>query len=76
MSESRIKRRRFLADALFAGGALGAAALGARLFSQPKEPEPVCIKTPEVRPTPDAPMPGQMMIAPPQPQGAPPPPHR
>lgn len=40
MSEERLKRRRFLADALFAGGALGAAALTARYFTRPAEPEP------------------------------------
>lgn len=40
MSEERLKRRRFLADALFAGGALGAAALTARYLTQPPPPEP------------------------------------
>ncbi len=41
MSQEKLKRRQFLADALFAGGALGAAALAARyLGSTPPEPEP------------------------------------
>ncbi|MCE7875485.1 hypothetical protein DYH09_34675 [bacterium CPR1] len=41
MSADKLKRRQFLADALFAGGALGAAALAARyLGNKPPEPEP------------------------------------
>lgn len=40
MSQERINRRRFLADALFAGGALGAAALAARFMTE-KAPPPV-----------------------------------
>ncbi|GMU53387.1 MAG: hypothetical protein AMXMBFR33_25330 [Candidatus Xenobia bacterium] len=41
MSGDKLKRRQFLADALFAGGALGAAALAARyLGNTPPEPEP------------------------------------
>lgn len=57
MSEKQ-KRRKFLADALFAGGALGAAALGARWFIPPavSEPEPQVSpspqRTPEKTPTP------------------------
>lgn len=39
MSEDKIKRRRFLADILFAGGAVSAAALLARAALPPK-PEP------------------------------------
>ncbi len=41
MGEERIKRRRFLADLLFAGGALTAAALAARSISTtpPSEPQ-------------------------------------
>ena len=40
MGDERIKRRRFLADLLFAGGALTAAALAARVYSASPPPEP------------------------------------
>ncbi len=56
MSE-RMKRRKFLADALFATGALGLAALGSRyLLPTPEPPAPVAQKPvpryeePDVRP--------------------------
>lgn len=47
MSE-RMKRRQFIADALFAGGALGAAALATRwlVSTEPAAPAPVASPTP------------------------------
>lgn len=48
------KRRKFLADALFAGGALGAAALGARWFVPPAVSEPDPQGSPTPQRTPDA----------------------
>lgn len=50
MSEPRT-RRRFLADALFAGGALGAAALASRLLAPQPEP-PVAPPVAQAQPTP------------------------
>lgn len=55
MSQEKLKRRQFLADALFAGGALGAAALAARYLSNtPPEPEPKVMGkvAPVITPTP------------------------
>jgi hypothetical protein len=49
VSDDRLKRRRFLADMLFAGGALGAAALTARWMSQAPPPAP---QQAAVRPSP------------------------
>lgn len=52
MSAERINRRRFLADMLFAGGALGATALAARYLTEPEPvapPPPVLIKMPPPR---------------------------
>ncbi len=80
MSESRLNRRKFLADALFAGGALGAAALAARYLAPGREPPPViagdlepvkCSPTPTPQETPamDGNMvpvaPGQAILKPP-----------
>lgn len=56
MSQEKLKRRQFLADALFAGGALGAAALAARyLGNTPPEPEPKVMGkvAPVTTPTPE-----------------------
>lgn len=48
MSQQRTKRRQFLADMLFAGGALGAAALAARyLGGETATPEPVAVQPSE-----------------------------
>lgn len=84
-----MKRRQFLADALFAGGALGATALAARwMLGSPGSGEargtaglvPGCQPVvagefePVSTPPQELPVPGQMLIAPP-PLGAPPPPH-
>lgn len=55
MSEDKIKRRRFLADILFAGGGLTAAAFLAKAqFGQapPTEPPQTC-ETPSTCPSPD-----------------------
>lgn len=67
------KRRQFLADALFAGGSLAAAALLARHFAQPEpvvaQTTPTPTPTPSSTPTscppdPNRPVPGEM-VAPP-----------
>lgn len=57
MSEDKIKRRRFLADLLFAGGAISAAALLARATQGQSQtvatPSPVntpCVKNPQAPP--------------------------
>ncbi len=60
MSDERVKRRKFLADALFAGGALGVAALSARFLSQPHEELPVA----KVEPTTPPPRPKATPIKP------------
>ncbi len=59
MSEPQKKRRQFLADALFAGGAVGAAALGARWFSNrsrevAQNPEPTATASPAPTSTPSS----------------------
>lgn len=69
MSQDKIQRRRFLADVLFAAGALSAAALAAKgMTPAPPQstPTPALEATPEVTPacseSPkwEAPVPGQM----------------
>ncbi|MCE7875486.1 hypothetical protein DYH09_34680 [bacterium CPR1] len=45
MSEPRKRRRQFLADLLFAGGAAASAALLARAFADPAQPEPTPVAT-------------------------------
>ncbi len=73
MSEPQKKRRQFLADVLFAGGALGAAALGTRYLmtprAAPKEqptPAPTATKKPPASPTPvpEAPTRGRVISQP------------
>ncbi len=55
MSEEKIKRRRFLADILFAGGAISAAALVAKATQATANPGPVAQNsTPPGPPTPPA----------------------
>lgn len=60
MSDEKIKRRRFLADILFAGGAISAAALLAKATQGPgrpiptptpacSQPSPASVATPEVQ---------------------------
>lgn len=51
MSQDKIQRRRFLADILFAGGALSAAALAAKAWNQPKV-SPLPTSTPLAQGTP------------------------
>lgn len=69
MSEDKIKRRRFLADVLFAGGGLTAAAFLAKAGFERSQPDqlpgavavpndgqtPTCEQTPSCTPTPDDP---------------------
>lgn len=70
MSEDKIKRRRFLADILFAGGALSAAALLARAaIPQKPDPQPagavVCpspVATPQLGGEPSPPQPDPASI--------------
>lgn len=73
MSEpDKRKRRQFLADALFAGGGLAAAALLARGFMKPGEavaqgtPTPSASPSakPSCPPTPNMPVPGEMVAEP------------
>lgn len=62
MKPERLQRRRFLADLLFVGGALTAAALGARLGDSPA-PEP---QSPVPTGTPVAPAPARTPAPEPQ----------
>ncbi len=69
--EERKKRRQFLADMLFAGGGLAAAALLAKNFAQEPvvaqatpTPTPSPAATPSNCPTPEGPYPGEMLIEP------------
>lgn len=65
--EDRKKRRQFLADMLFAGGGLAAAALLAKNYApQPTvaQATPTPSATPSSCPTPEGPYPGEMMIEP------------
>ena len=54
MSNDKIKRRRFLADILFAGGAISAAALLAKVSQTPappiQTPTPACSQSPVATP--------------------------
>jgi len=66
MGEDRIKRRRFLADLLFAGGALTAAALAARAIAAYPPAEPLVMGSsaqPEPIPA-DTPKPMQFTASP------------
>ena len=69
MSEKKLQRRKFLADLLFAGGGLTAAALIARVSHggepEPIPPEPVVVGTP----APPEPVPGQMVVPEPHVKG-------
>jgi hypothetical protein len=55
VSQEKIQRRRFLADILFAGGALSAAALAAKAWNQPQVTSALPSATPDA-PTPLAPV--------------------
>lgn len=55
MSQEKFRRRRFLADLLFAGGALSAAALVARIARQQAEPRPPLPGEPIAPQTPTSP---------------------
>ena len=70
MSEDKIKRRRFLADILFAGGAISAAALVAKATQSAASPSPVAQNpVPPGTPTPPAtPAVTPSVKAPPEPQ--------
>ncbi|MCA9794126.1 MAG: hypothetical protein KC910_20095 [Candidatus Eremiobacteraeota bacterium] len=71
MSEDKIKRRRFLADILFAGGGLTAAAFLAKAqFGQPDPPPtdpPEALATPECAHTPEPDIRAKGEVAPPEP---------
>lgn len=65
MSAERMNRRRFLADMLFAGGALGATALAARYLTSPEPPSPPPPVAVKPTPPPEMHPQGGMMISPP-----------
>lgn len=78
MTDGRIKRRRFLADILFAGGALSAAALLAQVSQAEPTPSPnpaPATQTPAATPkpsrTPEFQLDGDVALPPPKPKVAP-----
>ena len=79
MSEDKIKRRRFLADILFAGGAISAAALLAKATQMGGRPEPAppgSVVAPASPPAPPSPPPDNRLdgdFVAPQVQVTPPP---
>lgn len=62
MSEDKIKRRRFLADILFAGGAISAAALLAKATQMGASPAPVTPPAPPAPQPPPVPLDGDAEI--------------